>query len=261
MAGKLLAVSDAAREQRLVFGEVADQYDAARPSYPDALFDTIVDFGALRAGDRALEVGAGTGKATTGFVARGLDVHALEPSPEMAAVLRAKGVDVEETLFESWSAPTEPFRLVYAAQAWHWVGGDDRFERAAAALEPGGTVAFFWNLGRNWTGPLREENDAAYAQHAPELSNEPWSFDWVREGIAACSLLEPPVMRSLSWTQTYTSADWVQFLGTHSNHRMLPADRRARLYSAVGDAIDRYGGRVEVVYDVKCHLGRRVDPR
>ncbi len=75
-----------------MFGEIAQQYDAFRPSYPDALFDTIVEFGELHAGDRALEIGAGTGKATAGFRARGLDVHALEPSPEMAAILRATGV-------------------------------------------------------------------------------------------------------------------------------------------------------------------------
>ncbi len=145
-------MSASEREQRLVFGEIAEQYDAYRPSYPDALFDTIVDFGDVRAGDRALEIGAGTGKATAGFVARGLHVHALEPSPGMAALLRPKGVETEEVLFESWDPPAGGFRLAYAAQAWHWVGGDDRYEKVAAALAPGGTVAFFWNKGREWSG-------------------------------------------------------------------------------------------------------------
>ena len=81
----------AAVEQRLVFGEVAEQYDRARPSYPDELFDAIIEHGGLHAGDAALEIGAGTGKATRGFVARGLAVHALEPSPGMARVLRGIG--------------------------------------------------------------------------------------------------------------------------------------------------------------------------
>ena len=51
-------------EQRLIFGEVAAQYDQARPSYPDALFDAVVDYGGLGPHDDALEIGAGTGKAT-----------------------------------------------------------------------------------------------------------------------------------------------------------------------------------------------------
>ena len=94
-------MSASEREQRLVFGEIAEQYDEYRPSYPDALFDTIIEFGELHAGDRALEIGAGTGKATAGFATRGLRVHALEPSPAMAAILRANGVETEEILFES----------------------------------------------------------------------------------------------------------------------------------------------------------------
>lgn len=76
-----------ARERRLAFGEVAEQYDRTRPSYPDALVDDVLalaptDHGAAR----ALEVGAGTGKATVMFAARGASVVALEPSPEMAAI-------------------------------------------------------------------------------------------------------------------------------------------------------------------------------
>jgi SAM-dependent methyltransferase len=258
LAGKLRGVSDSGREQRLVFGEVAEQYDEFRPSYPDELFDTIVEYGELQVGDRALEIGAGTGKATAGFVARGLDVHALEPSAGMAAVLRGKGVEAEETVFEEWDPVPGGFRLVYAAQAWHWVRGDDRYERIAAALRPGGTVAFFWNKGRNWTGALGADNDAVYARLAPEMSNMQWQLDWVSEGIDACELLEPPTKRVVTWTQPYTRMEWERLLGTHSDHRILPDEQRARLHSAVGDVIDRHGGHVEVVYDVEIYLSRRV---
>jgi SAM-dependent methyltransferase len=251
-------VSGKEREQRLVFGEIAEQYDAFRPSYPDALFDLIVEFSGVGPGDRALEIGAGTGKATSGFLARGVAVHALEPSPEMAAILRTKGAEVEETLFEEWVPPRSGFPLVYAAQSWHWVKGDDRFDRLAAACATGGAVALFWNKGHEWTGALRADNDAAYAQHAPEMTGGgQWNLDWVRDGIAACALFEPPVRRSVSWTREYTRAEWVNLLGTHSNHRILPEEQRARLHAAVGDAIDWHGGRVEVVYDVECFLSRR----
>ena len=63
------------RSQRLVFGEVAQQYDEARPSYPAEVFDFVMSYGALKVGDDALEIGAGTGKATEKFIARGLHVH------------------------------------------------------------------------------------------------------------------------------------------------------------------------------------------
>ncbi|MGH7643157.1 MAG: hypothetical protein ACRENX_09135 [Candidatus Dormibacteria bacterium] len=42
------------REQRLVFGEVADLYDRYRPGYPDSAFDRMVKYGELQPGDRVL---------------------------------------------------------------------------------------------------------------------------------------------------------------------------------------------------------------
>ncbi len=247
------------REQRLVFGEIAEQYDKYRPSYPDALFDAIVEFGALHPGDRALEIGAGTGKATAGFLARGLDVLALEPSAGMAAVLRAKGVDTQESQFESWTPPAGGFRLVYAAQAWHWIHGDDRYERVARALATGGTVALFWNKGREWTGQLGADNDAVYAQIAPALiGGGQWPLDWVLEDLAGCADLEPPTKRVVTWSRSYTSEEWVRLLGTNSNHRLLPDEQRSRLQAAVGDVIDRHGGRVDMIYDAEIFLSRRV---
>jgi hypothetical protein len=42
------------------FDEVADLYDRVRPRYPRALFDDLFTAAKLRAGDRVLEIGAGT---------------------------------------------------------------------------------------------------------------------------------------------------------------------------------------------------------
>jgi hypothetical protein len=53
-----------ARPQRLLFGEGADLYDRHRPSYPAALVDDLLARAGLEHGGRAIEVGAGTGKAT-----------------------------------------------------------------------------------------------------------------------------------------------------------------------------------------------------
>jgi hypothetical protein len=243
----------------MMFGEVAEQYDVARPSYPEALFDAVVDYGGLRAGDPALEIGAGTGKATMGFVTRGLGVHALEPSAEMAAVLRAKGVEVEETTFESWPVRSGAFRLAFAAQAWHWVHGADRYERAATALEPGGTLALFWNKGREWTGALGTDNDAVYDEHAPHLTSSVgrWELDRTIDEMARTARFGEPTKRVITWEQRYTTAEWVSLLGTHSDHRILPEEQRTRLHAAVGAVIDAHGGSVGVTYDVMCYLATR----
>jgi hypothetical protein len=54
-----------------VFGEVAELYDQARPSYPAVLFDDVIAFAPQS--PRVLEVGAGTGKATVLLAERGLE--------------------------------------------------------------------------------------------------------------------------------------------------------------------------------------------
>jgi len=126
----------------------------------------------------------------------------------------------------------------------------------------GGTVAFFWNKGRDWAGPLQADNDAVYAKLAPHLSGgkQQWNLEWVAEGLRACAAFEPPVHRTVTWSQRYTTAEWVRLLGTHSDHRILPEEQRTQLHAAVGDVIDRHGGRVDVTYDVEIHLSRKVNP-
>jgi SAM-dependent methyltransferase len=249
------------REQRLVFGEVAEQYDASRPSYPDALFDTVMSLADLRRGDAALEIGAGTGKATTSFLARGLRVHCLEPAAGMAAVLRSllaedENADVEEVDFESWRP--SPVRLVYAAQAWHWTKGDDRYDKLAAALEPGGSVALFWNQGRPHPEPFVVDNDAAYARYWPRLERrEDPGLDWVRDELDACGHFTPCELHVFTWEISYTRAEWLALLKTHSDHQMIPEATRTQLHEAVGDAIDKHGGTLPVVYDAQLFFARK----
>jgi 16S rRNA A1518/A1519 N6-dimethyltransferase RsmA/KsgA/DIM1 with predicted DNA glycosylase/AP lyase activity len=75
------------RERRGVFGEAADAYDAARPGFPEALVDDVIEYARLD-GAPVLEVGAGTGKASVPYARRGLELTCLEPDARMAAVLR-----------------------------------------------------------------------------------------------------------------------------------------------------------------------------
>ncbi len=245
-----------AREERRVFGEIAEEYDAIRPSYPDALFDAVMQYGALTQGDRALEIGAGTGKATSQFLRRDLRVHCLEPSEEMGAILRAKGFDVETTLFEDWSIE-RAFRLVYAAQAWHWVHGENRYERAAAALEPGGAIALFWNKPRELKGALGDAVAAAYDAHAPEIrggSPSHWDLDATLTELGADFV--DVEKRVFPWSQRYSTNEYLELCRTWSTHRMLPEEQRTRLLIGVADAIDDNGGVVTIEYDANCYFGR-----
>jgi len=245
------------REARFVFGEVAEQYEAYRPSYPEEVFDTVVSYSGLSRGDAALELGAGTGKATRHFLARGLRVHALEPDAAMAAVLRQTGVPVEATTFEDWTVHRGAFRLVYAAQAWHWVTGVDRYQRVADALAPDGAVAFFWNKARELDGELGAQIDAAYDRLAPQLrewSPSKWSLDATLDELGAD--FGQVEKRVVTWSTSYPALDYCRMNETTSSHRLLPPDQLATLLTAVADVIEAHGGTVPVTYDTELYLGR-----
>jgi SAM-dependent methyltransferase len=248
----------------LSFGRVAGLYDALRPTYPDEMFDAIVAFGGLVAGDAALEIGAGTGKATLSMLARGLRVDAIEPDAEMAGVLRDKGVTVEATTFEAWPLRAGAYRLLYAAQAWHWVESADRYEKAAAALAPGGTIALFWNTPREFEGALGTEVDAIYARIAPETQKwkpNRWGLDVTLDQLVAAPGFVDEQKQSIEWAREYSRADYVALNRTTSVHLMLDEPRREQILREVGEVIDAHGGTVTCTYDTQVYMARSPERR
>ena len=73
------------------------------------------------------------------------EVVGVEADLRMAEVARSHGLTVEVSAFEDWDPPGEPFDLVIAAQAWHWIHPQRGASKAAAVLRPGGRFAAFWN--------------------------------------------------------------------------------------------------------------------
>jgi hypothetical protein len=68
----------------LSFGVTAEAYERFRPGYPAELFDMVMPY-AGQPVRTALEIGAGTGKATRLFAQRGITVTATEPDVAMLA--------------------------------------------------------------------------------------------------------------------------------------------------------------------------------
>ncbi len=254
--------------RRLSFGGVAELYDRSRPSYPSALVDGVLEFAGAGEGDRALEVGAGTGKATVLFAERGLQMVAIEPSAEMAAVARRncaayENVTIEQTEFERYRPGGPSFRLVFSAQAWHWIDPGVRYGAARAALEPTGALAVFWNVP-DWEatepggelGEVYRRNGRADGTGDPLNPNEPREReDWPEE-IAAAPGFDEPEVRDYRWRMSYTTEQYLDLLGTHSVNLIIDDAQRQRLLSDIAGVVDARGGAFELVYVTRLCLAR-----
>ena len=71
-------------ERALTFGSVATDYERYRPGYPDDVVAEVLAY-AGRPVTTALEIGAGTGKATRVFAGHGVRVTATDPDAAMLA--------------------------------------------------------------------------------------------------------------------------------------------------------------------------------
>ena len=218
------------------FGAVAAQYDAARPSYPDALFDAVEELSgrSLRAA-RVLDVGAGTGIVTRLLLGRGAEVVAVEPTPGMARQLASVlpqvplvRADGNRLPFADGSAD-----LITYGQAFHWTTPDHSVPEARRVLRPGGALAVFWNVkdrSRGWPKEQEQRLSAACPdyhgygavnQSGPELERL-----GLRTGRA-----------QLNWSRDIPLEQAIDDLGSRSYLAMLPEPRRAEVLAAEREAL------------------------
>jgi SAM-dependent methyltransferase len=131
------------REAARSFARVADAYDRARPGYPPEATAWLTGTRELS----VLELGAGTGKLTTGLVGLGHDVLATDPLPEMLRLLSGHLPDVRTAVAsaEDIPVPSRSVDVVVSAQAFHWFDHARALPEIARVLRPGGRVALVWN--------------------------------------------------------------------------------------------------------------------
>ena len=255
-------------EQRFTFNQVASIYGAARPDYPEALVDAVVSYAGLKSNDAILEVGCGTGQATKSFAARGYSILAIDPGPEVVRAARespAKFANVEliETTFEAWPAKQGAFRLIIAAQSWHWVSPEVRFAKAAEVLWPDGSLAVFGHVPVRLPAPLLEQFKQIYLRHTghwgppPEagyLPNGPFKgwFD-------ASGFFGPVEHESYPWKWHHTASSYVSLLRTRSYHRMLAPAKLEELLDEIAKAIDSHGEAFDADYETHLYMARRLD--
>ena len=180
----------------------------------------------------------------------------------MKAWLEFKNVEFLESTFEAWPASQGKFRLIIAAQSWHWVAPEVRFVKAAASLSPNGSLAVFGHVPVGMPAALVARFREIYLRHTGKwgLPPEAWYLPdgpfkrWFDE----LGLFGPVEHRSYSWKWRHTTSSYANFLRTKSEHQMQESAKRAEMLGEIGQAIDEHGGEVTLDYETHLYIARRL---
>ena len=249
----------------LVFGSAADAYERHRLGYPDAVADLVLAY-AHPPVSTALEVGAGTGKATRLFAGRGVTVTACEPDPAMAVVLRRRttGLPVEVVIstFEAYGPGEGPYDLLFSASAWHWTDPGRRWDLTTGFLRPGGTVALFGSgrAGSRLVDPALQDAVSEVRRTAfPDETRatearSPSGTWWPGSELEADARFGDVEEHDLERVVRRSRSEHLAVLGTLSAYLQLAPTERDALLIRIGAVLP---DEVEVDATVRLHLARR----
>lgn len=129
------------------YGSCSDEYERARPVYPQPAVDEMRRQLRLGPGAIVLELGAGTGKLTRELCSLGIDVIALEPVAAMRARLAGAAPQARPLGASAEHVPCRDACVdaVIAATAFHWFDGERALAEAHRVLRPHGGLALVWN--------------------------------------------------------------------------------------------------------------------
>lgn len=247
------------RSRRVLFDEVAALYDEVRPCYSESLVEDVIALSGIRENGRILEVGCGPGKATLPFAKRGYRMLAIELGEHLSA-LAAKNcrpypnVEILRNAFEDWPLEENGFDLAISGEAFHWIPPEVGYPRLAQALKPGGSAALFWNLRPFPATAVYQAIVATHKKLAPSIASPDHAItsDWLIQRIltnfADSNSYGEVIVRQYPWSETLTAERYVKLLDTQSSYLNADKEIREKLYLAVVDVIEQFGGVVERPY-------------
>jgi SAM-dependent methyltransferase len=213
------------------FGAAARAYAEHRPDYAAEAVAWCLA-GAERPVVDVLDLGAGTGVLTTGLVASGLSVTAVEPDPEMIAELRRRLPEVRAAAgrAEAVPLPDDSVDAVLVGTAFHWFDTERALPEIARVLRPGGVLGLLYNLIDDsvpWVAELDEVSRSSVSIPPGEADEVP-----------SYAGFGPVEQARFAHRHRRTAESMTATIGTHSHTLVVSAEERADLLSRVRAFLD-----------------------
>jgi len=243
-------------DRRRTFDEAAKSYDAARPRYPEYIFDRLTEL--LPPEPQIIEIGPGTGQATEPMLRRGAKVRAIEIGPKLAVELAQRlgdflATEQLEIVIADYEGLEPDGRIadaVLCATAYHWISPGEQLTRPRRWLVPTGRLAIIDTMQVaspvdggyfNAVQPIYQR----FGQATGAPGHEP---ETVRPGIHRRMVSDEAcidvTLDRCRWDQTYSASSYRALLNTYSGTLAMAEPMRTEMVDELVHVVDEMGGEV-----------------
>ena len=238
-------------ELRLSFDTIPEQFDKWRPHYSPRLFSQLIEKAAINSSSKVLEIGPGTGQATDPILETGCGYTAIELGSNLSEFLRNKYKNAENYSlinddFITHDFGDEKYDMIYSAAAIQWLPEDTAFSKTFRLLKSGGMLAMmFLHMDLRSPQPqmyadMQKVYDK-YFKSGNSGNKAPFVYDnALNYGYTD---LETSIFRG---TREFTAAEYVQYIGTHSDHIALEEPYRTPFFKDIKEAITEHGNKLVI---------------
>lgn len=259
------------KQRKNWYSEVADAYNRGRPAYPQQLINRAVELAQLPKEAIILEVGCGPGTATTAFATLGFSMVCLEPSLAFCKLGRQNcgkypNVEIINTSFEEWELEVEKFDAVLAANSFHWVSSDIKYQKAADALPKNASIILLWNTPPEPHREVFQLLNEVYRARVPffalseDIKSHKQNLGKFGENLIESGLFKNLVSEDLISEVTYSIDDYLALLSSLSPYIALEPQKRDFLFLGLRETLEKNcGNSIQTSYFSMVQIAQKSD--